>query len=737
MRCYFRTKIISFYLLIPFVALSNLYGNWIVLNQPPHHYTRAFSFISPDVGFIGQSCESHHYCDVWKTTDGCITYQNIAPLQDTSLEYIIRGVRFFDAINGFLWRRVRNPIPGPDTFWCELLKTTDRGQTWDSIYKALIRNFSFFPLNINCGYLVGGFISKTTDGGLTWSSVSIPGNSANGVYFLDTLTGYAINGCNFWKTADGGANWQLIAAFPDTIISLADLQFTDYLNGYLSAAKTVYLHHGDDEYDKGIILKTTNGGYSWEEIFSGSRDSEIDEMFFISNDTGYISYLRSGDEYDYAKLFKTTNGRDFSSLHLPKRGLEDIGPIYFIKGTQTGYIRYANEDGNYLLKTVDGGGESLGFWQLLTTIPEKPKNCMLLSYVPETYSLFLLAQGRTPKLWRYDIGADSWQTKNPVPVKFKDGSMTYDGEGLSAIRYRTNECRHYDIENDNWFQYSTIPGETLVKKGGCITSDWDSLLFVLKGGKKNEFWMYNKENDNWVRKPDIPGIFVTKGASIACDGEYVYAFKGGKTNEFWAYSIEGDSWKRMPDIAGYGIKDGSCISANPFSDDKKFLFALKGSTQECWYYDVGSSYWKLAPGIPGKKKIKKGAQVTIGEDNVVYAIKAKKRQEIWYTDELTGSTINSFSQKAVSQNIQSNNDKKLASKFNIRWVNPTNKIILNFPEENWVSFSVYDITGRQIKKFSKFASRNTDFELNLLPGIYFVRLKTSTETITKKIVIAK
>ncbi len=719
MRHYFLDKIFICILINSVFLLSLVFGGWVALQAPSNDAAiDAISFVTPDTGFIAQ------YWFLWKTTDGGITFQNVAP---TGLGALIHDIQFIDINTAYLSHWGGNIDSIQFTIW----KTTDCGNSWVNVFTVQAFVDDIFFLNPDYGYIVvqnDDNIYKTTDGGSTWSAVSISGERVRSIYFLNTLNGYALGNERLWKTMNGGEEWTAVYN-ADSNTRLYQMQFLNNQYGYMVGNK---IDERGNEHE--IILKTVDEGYSWSEIFSARIETEITSLVFTSNDTGYISTCKARGEYDIGRLYKTINGKDFSRIKLPIRRLEYINPIHFVKETKTGYVACYNRDEDYyLLKTVDGGGESLGFWQQITTIPEKPKKGVLMAFDPESYSLFLLEKGKNRNLWCYNIADDFWQIKKQIPVVIKAGSITYDGLGLSLLRTRTNEYWHYDIVNDNWLKLPNIPGEVLVKHGCAITSDWDSLIFVLKGGKKNEFWVFNRMQNQWLRKPDIPGTPVYKGASIACDAEFVYALKGNKTNELWSYSIEGQRWERLPNNIGDRFKDGSCLATNPYTDEKRFVFTLKGRSQECWYYDIESNYWRLAPSIPGNKKIKGGAQVMVDDENIIYAIKAKRLQEIWLNDQLAYSTGIIEEEKPEFKEISEE------AVFDIRFSNPANKLILNIPQFDWLSISVYDISGRVIKEIIRQEAKTNSASLgdNIAQGIYFIRLKTPSFTATKKIIVAK
>lgn len=95
-----------------------------------------------------------------------------------------------------------------------VLKTTDTGNTWQSIYTDSSLSFqSVYFTSVDTGYVAGGKLYKTTDGGITWIQIfSDTLNSVQEVYFVNNLLGFAGTSDKVYKTQDGGSNWSEIIA---------------------------------------------------------------------------------------------------------------------------------------------------------------------------------------------------------------------------------------------------------------------------------------------------------------------------------------------------------------------------------------------------------------------------------------------------------------------------------------------------------------------------------------------
>jgi photosystem II stability/assembly factor-like uncharacterized protein len=220
------------------------------------------------------------------------------------------------------------------------LAGTIRPHGWQWIntgYNFILFDISFPAGQSNIGYAVGsdvtyegnGVILKTTDNGLTWSQISsgtIPGLQS--VYFTSVDTGYAAGWQDYFiKTTDGGASWTQKNVDPNVWYFL-NIEFWDSNHGIAAAAgaelfattdagetwtaatgmtqdiqdvcyagsNTLYAVGGDEK-----ISKSTDGGFSWTQIYSGTFQSYLLGVNFLNPNFGIVG----GDN---AKVMITTDG---------------------------------------------------------------------------------------------------------------------------------------------------------------------------------------------------------------------------------------------------------------------------------------------------------------------------------------------------------------------------------------------------------------------------------------------
>jgi photosystem II stability/assembly factor-like uncharacterized protein len=250
--------------------------------------------------------------------------------QTSGVSTSLRHVYFVDAQNG----------------WCVgaggvFLKTTDGGTNWQ---KNNIANNSLligcYMQNSTTG-CVGGDngIYNTTDGGLTWGQT--PGTTnVTKIDFVDSQIGFAVGGesssntAMIYKTTNGGSSWSTI------------LNTHDYSRLYGVIFYDANIGCAYDE--KGLFIKTTDGGATWVKKSTGVT-GPITAMRFLDLNTGFLS----GHNETTGYILKTTNsGETWTVLYDNLTyALSDI----FGGGSSTLWATAGNPTGSFICKSTDHG----------------------------------------------------------------------------------------------------------------------------------------------------------------------------------------------------------------------------------------------------------------------------------------------------------------------------------------------------------------------------------------------
>ncbi len=176
------------------------------------------------------------------------------------------------------------------------------------------------------------------------------GKTLRSVFFTSSFYGYAVGDTGtVLKTVDGGVTWDSTSY--GSKYYLNSLFFTDSISGIVVGGydSIVYNGHNWESDAFKIILKTNDGGATWNKV-SGVSLGALRSVYFTDSNTGYAV----GDK---GSLLKTINsGQTWDSI--PTGTTITIRSVYF-PDPDTGYA--AGGDGDvfsrvgYIWKSKDGG----------------------------------------------------------------------------------------------------------------------------------------------------------------------------------------------------------------------------------------------------------------------------------------------------------------------------------------------------------------------------------------------
>jgi len=188
------------------------------------------------------------------------------------------------------------------TFQYTLIRTTNQGTNWNIIYSdaADVINIQFIDdtLGYAMGYNGNNILLKTTNSGYNWTIMqSSESYVYSGFYFVNKDTGW-VNAFYFpsdvtLMTTDGFQTLQQISTggggTPATLYFFKEKYNGEYC-GYILGA--------------GILNRTTNSGYNWQQINVGTPGN-INSFSFINKDTGWIVIAPFSNNN---RILKTSNG---------------------------------------------------------------------------------------------------------------------------------------------------------------------------------------------------------------------------------------------------------------------------------------------------------------------------------------------------------------------------------------------------------------------------------------------
>ena len=217
-----------------------------------------------------------------------------------------------------------------------------------------------FPEGTQVGSAVGagmdslgglvGVILKTTDRGDTWQTMNVGHvNALSSVYFKNNDSGYAVGTAGTAiRTTDGGATWTAMTV-PTTDL-LTKVQFPE--NGQIGYIGVNPRAGG------GEVLRTTNGGDSWASISVGGAMNTSYSCAMATDNIGVVIGYQG-------MLYGTTDGCSTFTAQGPQT-IADIVAAAFSPDPNVGYL-IGNDSTRGVIRHTDDGGATL--WDTVRHYP--------------------------------------------------------------------------------------------------------------------------------------------------------------------------------------------------------------------------------------------------------------------------------------------------------------------------------------------------------------------------------
>ena len=241
-----------------------------------------------------------------------------------------------------------------------LLLLTDTFYSQQFDWKALrfapsaARHDDMHFITPDLGWIVNssGQIYKTSDGGKNWTKQFQSSVYFRSLKFADSLRGWAgtiDEDKVLYHTNDGGLNWNLITNIPDPkpkrICGLA-----------VPNDSVIY---GSGAFDgPAIIIKSTDGGQTWESIDMSQYAGNLIDIYFLNSDSGFVVGGTPAKQILFDTmpivLFTGDGGKTwevrYSGNNVGEWGWKIVFPTKNIS-----YVSLENLNEARIIKTIDGG----------------------------------------------------------------------------------------------------------------------------------------------------------------------------------------------------------------------------------------------------------------------------------------------------------------------------------------------------------------------------------------------
>jgi photosystem II stability/assembly factor-like uncharacterized protein len=219
-----------------------------------------------------------------------------------------------------------------------------------------------FFVNQNTGWAAGanGKIVKSTDGGLSWTEQNSTATvSLWSISFVNENTGWCAGGnINLFTfshvlvlgTTDGGNTWT--ALFDNHLLNThLNRIYIDNSFGFILGIG------GNGGTTEGFLIKSTNLGNNWMSSPSPDYKNYFD-VVFKDNNTGYILTKYADDVgNDTASVLRTTNGGS-TWTNIYARGMLNLYSVHYFANDNVlcyGQSYMPGMAGRFILKSSDGG----------------------------------------------------------------------------------------------------------------------------------------------------------------------------------------------------------------------------------------------------------------------------------------------------------------------------------------------------------------------------------------------
>lgn len=607
----------------------------------------------------------------------------------------------------------------------KIIKSTNEGKTWERIESPTsltLYSISFVsPLIGWCGGIKGELF-KTTNGGKTWFEQKTGSTQyIQKIRFLDSLNGYVASSLydslTVLKTADGGKNWKALI-----------LPTKPYL-------RSIYFCNKDSGWavgDWGSILRTTDGGLSWDiQRKDSSLGSTFYDVFFTGPDTGWVVGWSS-----FVILTTVDGGKTWEGSN------SSIYPLYSVHGSNTSNL-WATGDRGQIYFSSDAG---------LTWINKQ-------SRISRTYLKDIFFYGNSFG-WTFDndgklfrttnggidwsnisnsVGGDrlffanqnlGWMVSGSNILKTSDGGVTWSTEYTTIEHlydlYFLNDSVGWAVGRYGGVLKTTDAGDNWIIKNSGISYFLSSVFFI----NKDLGWSASFSG----------GIIKTTDGGNSWSQQYYNTYfnlrclffvdslngwAGGQFDALLHTTNGGITWEQQVYDNGYGLTDikfvddiGYAVGESPFGNPSIVIRSI----------DKGLTWQKL----------------DIGAAMTFYGVHFTSPNNGWIVGG-TGAilhTTNGSVTSVIRHNAVTTPADVLLYQNYPNPFNPKTTIRFYLPTSTHVRLSTYDLVGRELDVLVDTNLENGFHETTwnaykYSSGIYFYNIHTEQSNITNKLILIK
>jgi photosystem II stability/assembly factor-like uncharacterized protein len=405
---------------------------------------------------------------VMKSTDGGASWVGV-PLPEELDWYDFWKVQFVDSQRGWIL-----------SDYGLVLRTEDGGANWSIVEDEDVVNnglttFSFVSASegwiLGWNWQMGGnLLLHTTDGGVTWEPLPAPpGLPYNDIHFIDALNGVAVSPLEgIYRTTNGGQSWTQVHFGPEIDPEVDNSVGTEELN--LLVVRMADAQNGVAVGPAGRIFSTSDGGASWVTRTSGSA---YDTSKIVAVDANHAWAISGTSE-----ILRTTNGGQTWERHYLFPLYSYASDIHFVDA-QNGWVSGSSTFGSTtsMWKTADGGVT----W---TPVPAP------LEFVTTVHTLDgqrIIAGSGDRTMYSVDGGAN-WTVSEPIEggfvqdVQFTNQNTVWLTLDSGRLLKSLDGGASFEFQDLGMATPYFVQMQFLDELNGFILTRWSTVLVTNDGG---------------------------------------------------------------------------------------------------------------------------------------------------------------------------------------------------------------------------------------------------------------
>jgi photosystem II stability/assembly factor-like uncharacterized protein len=285
-----------------------------------------------------------------------------------------------------------------------------------------------------------GRVFRTDDGGETWSKViDQPGTYFRCIALLDAQHGFAGNiGLDYfpgvtdvnplYATADGGASWNAVTIGGVPVVGLCALEVVrvPFINAGHLDHRTLIVGGGRVG-GPAVFVKSIDAGQTWNAADLSGHAGMVLDVHFFDDQNGVIAAATDRNiELAHASILRTTDGgATWAEVYRSTRPFETTWKISF-PTREVGYVTVQSYNPDpvssqrFLAKTTDGGAT----WTEVPLVDDHRVRAFGIAFVSESHGFV----GAMPNGFETRDGGETWQ-----PIDF--------GNAVNKIRVVKDEAQ--------------------------------------------------------------------------------------------------------------------------------------------------------------------------------------------------------------------------------------------------------------------------------------------------------